>query len=164
MIGFLTWLEQSALGHFVRGAGPWTYPLINLAHILGIAALFGAVLVIDLALLGVGRKRPPAALAAIAAAASPIAAAGFFLAATTGIGLLATNGSEYAGNPFLLIKFPAIGLGLVNAAIINRSAAWRALRAGTPSPDALRRLRVMAATSLTCWLVAIGAGRMIGYW
>lgn len=164
MIGFLTWLEQSALGHFVRGSGPWTYPLINLAHILGIAALFGAVLVIDLALLGVGRRRPQAALAAIAAAASPVAAAGFLLAAMSGIGLLVTNGSEYAGNPFLLIKFPAIGLGIINAAIVTRSAAWRALATGTVAPDDSRRLRLMAVTSLACWTVAISAGRLIGYW
>ena len=164
MISILTWLEQSALGHFVRESGPWTYPLVNLAHILGIASLFGSILVIDLALLSVGRRRPPAALAAIVEAARPIALAGFLVAATSGIGLLASNGSEYAGNPFLLIKFPAIGLGLINAAIVERSTAWRALRAGQPSPADARRLTLLAVTSLTCWTVAIGAGRMIGYW
>lgn len=164
MTSFLTWLEQSGLGHLVRESGPWTYPLINLAHILGVSALFGAVLVIDLALLGVGRKRSAVALAAIASAASPVAGFGFVVAATSGLGLLASNGSEYAGNPFLLIKFPAIGLGLINAGILTRSSAWRALTAGALSPADTRRLTLMAATSLTCWIVAIGAGRMIGYW
>lgn len=164
MLSVLTWLEQSALGHWVRESGPWTYPLVNLTHLLGIAALFGAVLVIDLALLGIGRKRSAAALAAIASAASPVAAAGFLVAATSGLGLLASNGSEYAGNPFLLIKFPAIGLGLINAGVLTRSSAWRALAAGQPSPADTRRLTVMAATSLTCWIVAVAAGRLIGYW
>jgi hypothetical protein len=164
MIGFLTWLEQSPLGHFVRESGPWTYPLVNLAHILGLATLFGSVLVIDLAILGVGQRRAPADLAAIASAARPLALTGFLIAAASGLGLLATNGSEYAGNPFLVIKFPAIGLGLVNAIVVERSAAWRALRAGQPSPADTRRLTLMAGTSLTCWTVAIGAGRMIGYW
>jgi hypothetical protein len=164
VISFLTWLEQSALGHLVRESGPWTYPAINLAHIFGIATLFGSVLIVDLALLGLGRSRTPAALAAIADAAAPLAAAGFLLAAASGIGLLASNGTEYAGNPFLLVKFPAIGLGAANALAINRSSAWRALRAGDPTPSDRRRLRRMAGVSLVCWSSAIGAGRMIGYW
>jgi hypothetical protein len=164
VIGFLTWLERSSLGHLVRESGPWTYPLVNLAHILGVASLFGSVLLIDLALLGVGRRRTPAALAAIVEGARPVALAGFLVAATSGIGLLASNGSEYAGNPFLLIKFPAIGLGLINAAIVERSSAWKTLRAGQASPADRHRLIIIAATSLTCWTVAIGAGRLIGYW
>jgi hypothetical protein len=161
---FLRWIEQSALGHLVRDSGPWTYPVVNLAHILGIAALFGSVLVLDLALLGFGRKRSAASLSAIADAAPPIAAAGFLVAVTSGVGLLASNGSDYIGNPFLLIKFPAIALGLINAVAVRRSAAWRALRAGSASAADARALSRMAGASLACWTVAIGAGRMIGYW
>ena len=41
-------MELSGLGRFIRGAGPWAYPIVNLTHILGIASLFGATLVIDL--------------------------------------------------------------------------------------------------------------------
>jgi len=51
-------MYASALGHFMRESGPWTYAIVNLAHILGIAALFGAVLIIDLRLLGVWRRTP----------------------------------------------------------------------------------------------------------
>jgi hypothetical protein len=160
--GFLTWIEQSALGHFVRDSGPWTYPVVNLVHILGIATLFGSILVLDLALLGVGRKR--SAASAMAHAVPPIAAAGFVTALASGVGLLASNGSEYIGNPFLLIKFPAIALGAINAAVVRRSAAWRGLRAGAASPADCHPLRLMAATSLVCWTIAIAAGRMIGYW
>jgi len=161
---FLTWLEQSALGHLVRESGPWTYPVINLAHILGIGLLFGSVLTIDLALVSRRRHRSAASLAAVADAAGPVAAAGFLLAACSGIGLLASNGSEYVGNPFLLVKFTAIALGLVNAILVNRSSAWRALRDGAATPADARRLSAMAVVSIVCWTWAIGAGRMIGYW
>jgi hypothetical protein len=159
----LSWIEQSALGHVVREAGPWAYPLINLAHILGIATLFGAVVAMDLSLLGVGR-RSPAALSAIVAAAAPVARAGFLLAALSGVALLATNATEYVANPFLLVKFPVIALGLANALLVNRSPAWRALRDGTMTAAERRRLAVGAAISLACWTTAVGAGRMIGYW
>jgi hypothetical protein len=157
-------IEQSALGYFIRDSGPWTYPLVNLAHILGIATLFGSVLVIDLALLGVGGKRSPTSLAAIAEAAPPVALTGLVLAVASGVGLLASNATEYSGNPFFAIKIPAIGLGALNAIVIRRSPAWRALERAEPSPTDERRLRRMAAMSLVCWTVAIGAGRMIGYW
>jgi hypothetical protein len=53
-----------------------------------------------------------------------MAASGFTLAVITGAGLLATKATEYVGNPFLYIKFPAIALGLVNVLLIHRSAPW----------------------------------------
>ena len=64
----LAWLESSALGMFMRGSGPWTYPVVNLIHILGVATLFGAVLILDLRLLGVWRRAP---LPPITTAAAP---------------------------------------------------------------------------------------------
>ena len=52
------WLQASALGHFMRESSVWTYAIVNLTHILGVASLFGSVLVLDLRLVGVGRRRP----------------------------------------------------------------------------------------------------------
>jgi hypothetical protein len=171
--GFLTWIESSALGHFVRESGAWTYPLVNLAHVLGIGALFGSIAVLDLALMGAGWKMPktsngsPASqtlLPALADAAPPVAAAGFLLAVTSGIGLLSSNATEYQDNPFFLIKFPAIALGVLNAVAIRRSTAWRAIGTRELAPREVRRLAWMGAASLICWIAAIAAGRMIGYW
>src|SRR6266496_2953619 len=105
MSDFMAWLQHSAIGHAMRESGVWTYAIVNLAHILGIATLFGAVLVLDLRLLGVWRN---VALQAIAQPVVPVAAAGFIVAASSGICLLATKATEYVGNPFLYIKFPAI--------------------------------------------------------
>jgi hypothetical protein len=161
MLSALSWLQASALGHFMRESSAWTYAVVNLAHILGISSLFGSVLVIDLRLLGAWRQVPRSS---IAATASPIATMGFVLAAASGIGMLSANGTEYVGNPFLLVKFPAIGLGLVNALAIRRSSAWRAGRTRELDSREERQLRVMGGTSLLCWLTAITAGRMIGYW
>jgi hypothetical protein len=160
-LSFLTWIQASALGHFMRDSGAWTYAIVNLAHILGIATLFGSVLMLDLRMMGAWRRIP---LPAIAAAASPLAAAGFGTAVVSGLGLLSANATDYAGNPFLAIKFPAIAIGLLNAVIARRSAAWRASGSRELTASERRRLAIMGGTSLACWLAAIGAGRMIGYW
>jgi len=157
----MEWLQGSALGHFMRESGPWTYAVVNLAHILGVASLFGSLLILDLRLLGAWRRIP---LALLADAAVPVATAGFIVAAASGAGLLATKATEYVGNPFLYIKFPAIAIGLVNVAAVNISPAWRARRTRELSSREVRQLAVMGGTSLACWFTAIAAGRMIAYW
>lgn len=161
MADLLVWLEGSALGHAMRNAGVWTYGIVNLTHILGVSSLFGSVLVLDLRLIGLWRRVP---LGAIARPTVPIATAGFIVAATSGVCLITTNGSEYVGNPFLLIKFPAIFLGVVNVAILSRLPAWKARETRDVTESEQRVLSVFGAISLLSWLTAIGAGRLIGYW
>jgi hypothetical protein len=157
----LAWLEGSSLGHAMRGAGVWTYGLVNLIHILGVSALFGSLLLLDLRLLGFWRRVP---LASIATAAVPVSRAGFAVAAASGVCLLVTNATEYAGNPFLLLKFPAIAVGLLNVMVLETLREWRARGERDATPPESRRLAIVGGISLLCWSVAIASGRMIGYW
>jgi hypothetical protein len=157
----LAWLESSALGHGMRGSGVWAYGVVNLVHILGVASLFGSVLLLDLRLLGAWRRIP---LAALAGPVVPIASAGFVVAAMSGVCLLSTNATQYVGNPFLLVKFPAIGLGLVNVAVLNSLPAWKTRGTREPTIRERRQLAAAGGLSLASWLTAVGAGRMIGYW
>ena len=158
---FLAWMQSSTLGLFMRESGVWTYAIVNLFHILGIATLFGAILILDLHLLGVWRRVPIAALSRVTV---PVARVGLAVAATTGVGLLSTNATEYNGNPFLLIKFSAIAVGLLNVWILSRLPAWLACGERDLSARERRQLRVMGGVSLASWLTAVAAGRMIGYW
>jgi hypothetical protein len=126
-----------------------------------VASLFGSVLILDLRLLGLWQRIP---LAPLSGAIVPVASLSFALAATTGIALFATMATEYEGNPFLLIKFPAIALALLNVMILNRTPAWRARGARALSPNEERQLAVMGGVSLVCWFTAVAAGRLIAYW
>ena len=157
----MAWLQGSALGHAMRESGIWTYGVVNLVHILGVASLFGSVLILDLRLLGVWRG---VALEAISRPTVPLATAGFVIAALSGVCLLATKATEYLGNPFLYIKFPAIGLGVLNVALLQRVGAWKQRRVRTLTPGEERTLALFGGVSLFCWLTGVTAGRMIGYW
>ena len=157
----LAWLEGSAFGQFVRGLGVWAYGFINLAHILGLSTLFGSVLVLDLRLLGFWKHTP---VATIARPTVPLAAFGFVFAAVSGLCMLAVNGTEYSGNPFLYVKFPAIAVGLFNVAVLQFLPAWKARATRELSPRERGQLAVAGGISLLCWLTAITAGRMIAYW
>ena len=157
----MAWLEASALGYAMRETGVWTYAVVNLAHILGIASFFGAIAILDLRLIGLWQRIP---LAQLERPTLAMARLGFAVAVITGSGLLATKATEYVGNPFLLIKFTAIPLGLVNLAILHNLPAWKE-RANPDAPLRQRRqLAFAGATSLVCWLIALSAGRMIAYW
>ena len=145
----------------MRESGVWTYGVVNLIHILGVASLFGAVLVLDLRLLGFWQN---VALAAIARATVPVAATGFAIAAASGICLLATKATDYVGNPFIYIKFPAIALGLLNVVALNSLPAWKARKTRELSSHERLQLAIAGGVSLVCWVTAISAGRMIGYW
>ena len=161
MYPFMAWLQDSALGHAMRESGVWTYGIVNLIHILGVASLFGSILVLDLRLLGAWSKVP---IALVARPAIPVAATGFAVAATSGIGLLATKATEYVGNPFLYIKFPAIALGIINVVLLNSLSGWKDRNIRELSLREHRQLKYAGGFSLMCWLTAITAGRMIGYW
>ncbi len=158
---FLAWMESSALGVAMRQSGPWAYGVVNLGHILGVSTLFGSVLVLDLHLIGLWRRGP---LDVLSRATVPVAQVGFTIAAATGVALLSTNATEYIGNPFFLIKFPAVGLGLVNVWALSRTAAWRARGERQLSAREQWQLAVLGGLSLGCWLISVSAGRMIGYW
>ena len=157
----MAWLQGSALGHAMRESGVWAYGVVNLVHILGVASLFGAVVVLDLRLLGLWRK---VSLPAISTPTVAVAATGFVIAAVSGVGLLATKATEYVGNPFLYIKFPSIGLGLLNVLALSSLTAWKQHKIRELSSREQSKLAMFGGLSLLCWLTAIAAGRMIAYW
>ncbi len=155
------WYEGSALGQAVRSAGVWSYAILNLFHIVGVATLFGSILILDLKLLGAFRS---VSLAMICVPTVRLAAAGFAVAALTGLCLLATNATEYAHNPFLLLKFGAIFVALMNVLVLHRSTAWRRRAAGDLSGRQHLQLRLGGGVSLAAWATTVTAGRMLGYW
>jgi len=155
------WLEHSALGEFTRSLGVWSYGVINLVHILGITLLFGSILILDLRLLGAWRQVP---LALLSRPTTTMARIGLVLAVSSGIPMLSVKTTDYIGNPFLLIKFPAIALALLNIWLVHRTTAWREHRERVLVPAEQRRLAQGAALSLAFWMTAITSGRMIGYW
>jgi hypothetical protein len=157
----MAWLQASPLGHAMRENGVWIYGIVNLIHILGVASLFGSVVVLDLRLLGAWRKIP---LRSISGPIVPVALTGFCVAVPSGLCLLATKATEYIGNPFIYIKFPAIGLGILNVAVLHSLPAWKQHRVRELSSGEEFKLAVVGGVSLLCWLTAISAGRMIAYW
>ena len=157
----LVWLEQSALGELMRTSSLWTYPIVNLLHIFGIAALFGAATIIDLRLLGVWRSVP---LAPSAIPRSPLRRQVSFSPRRRAWDCsprIRPSTSAIRSCSSSSARSPS---GLINVAALNLSPAWKAHRERELQPSEQRRLAIFGGISLADWITAVAAGRLIAYW
>lgn len=151
MDALLALLEQSPPAQWLRFSR-WGYAAVNTLHVLGIALLVGAIVPLDLRLLGWRRHVP---LAPLARLLQSVALAGLLLAITAGALLFISRATEYAAQPLFLIKLTLIALAVLNALALNTvPQLTHASRA---------RLRVAAGLSLLLWPTALVAGRFLAF-
>lgn len=156
MIAALTGLEQLPLAAALK-TSVWLYPLVNTAHIVGVALLFGAIVPYDLRLLGLWRGIDPAVLARVLV---PVAAIGLVVAASAGSLLFITQAGDYLASPFFLAKMAVLTLAVLTAAVAL-VLGRRSSRAGLVAiPGAVR---LCAGLSIALWLCVITLGRLVGY-
>jgi amino acid transporter len=133
------------------------YLLVNAAHIISIGLLFGAIVTLDLRILGLFKQYP---MNVLGPPLSRVAAAGVALAVVTGLMLFSVRPIAYVQNTAFLIKIWVIGLGVVNALLLTSNRYWRrALLQGKTH----WKLRLPALLSLVFWVSAIIAGRWTGF-
>ncbi|HKY09891.1 MAG TPA: hypothetical protein VJQ55_16695 [Candidatus Binatia bacterium] len=147
-------LESTALATSLRNS-VWSYPLVNAAHILGVALLVGSIVPLDLRLLGAWRSAPVAPLWNIL---TRTAGAGLILAAIFGTLLFITRATEYVSSNLFAMKMIAISLGAVNALALRMAFQARSNEWKLPF-----RLRFAAGFSLAAWVSALTLGRLVGY-
>lgn len=149
-------LEASPIADALK-AFPTLYALVNAAHIISIGLIVGAILPLDLVLLGLVRNAPPAALASFLNRSATV---GVGLAVATGLCLFTTRAGEYAANPAFLTKIALLFVGVINALILTRAISWKAvLDGGKPAS----RVKAAAGVSFLAWVGAVVAGRFIGF-
>jgi hypothetical protein len=155
----LEWLAPLAETPLARAliVSPTLYLLVNAAHIMAIATLFGSILALDLKLLGLG---PAVPLPPVAAYLSRIAGIGLLLAILTGFCLFSVRPLEYARNTAFLAKLALVALGLLNVAVAHFAPGWRRVLAGDAPAMSVR---LGAAISILIWIGAVVAGRWIGF-
>ena len=153
MEAFLAALEASGPAQYLRDLR-WGYAAVNGVHILGIALLVGAVLPLNLRLLGFWRNVPQDELIRVLV---PATIAGFALAAITGPLLFSVRAQEYADIGFFQLKLALIVLGVVSAAMLHRGYGFM-LEGASRS-----RVRWHALASIGCWVGALACGRLIAF-
>jgi hypothetical protein len=152
----LHWLAAWPVASFFRSSTA-AYATLNALHIVSIGLIVGSIAALDLRLLGVFRAAP---LSALGRPLVRVAATGVATAVVSGFLLFSVRPLAYAENPAFLLKVALVAIGVANALAVRASRSWRdACRSGEITP----RLRLGAAVSLVTWVLAVFAGRWIGF-
>jgi len=160
MIGeWLAVLEGTALARALRDS-VIVYPLVNAAHIAGIALLVGSIVPLDLRLLGAWRRVP---LAPLWHVLTRTAASGLALAIVAGALLFSTRATEYVESSLFVCKMMAVGVGTANALALRIIGAEEVLRTQPTNARPLRRVQLAGGISLVAWLTTLTLGRLVGY-
>jgi hypothetical protein len=151
-------IESSALGAAIRQSS-WAYMAANVTHILSLMAFAGAIVVMDLRMIGVFAATSPGFILRQARKAAIFAFAGLVL---SGLTLFAAEASHAVLNRVFQIKLGLIALGLANIVAFE---VWvtpkvQNLAPLRPLPDAARPI---AIASLVIWFCVAACGRLIAY-
>jgi uncharacterized membrane protein len=133
------------------------WPTMEAIHFLGMALLFGPLLLTALRLIGVARQIPYAALHRLL----PFGVLGFALNVATGILFFIMNASRYAAITYGFYPKMALivvgGLAVVYLTIFERP--WRL----APGEDAPVGAKLVAVGTVATWVLVIAFGRLLPY-
>lgn len=152
----LDWLAYWPGAVWLQRSGT-AYLFVNAAHILGIGLLLGAVLPLDLRLVGFFRSYP---IETIGPFLLRVGSVGLALALLTGLWLFTVQPKQYAANSAFLWKLALLVLALANLGVQHyRQSFQDALRGGSIETG----VRFRAGLSAVLWLSILVAGRWIGF-
>lgn len=141
----------------------WLFAIIESFHLMGLALLGGAILLVDLRLLGLGVREESATK--LARDAQPVLIGSLALMLVSGVLLYLSEATKFYSEGFWdSAEFPFVYkmLFLCLATTFTFTIRRQALAAGVPLGPLRRRL--VALTSMLLWLgVAVG-GRGIGFY
>ena len=151
---FFRWCESTAIGTAVRDS-VWAFPILEAVHLLGLCMLGGALLVVDLRLLGAGLTRQPVARLARHARRWLITALAILI--STGVPLLLSEAIKAYYNTSFWVKMTTLPIALAFTFAVRERVARQ--ENGEPGV----RGKVVGAVSLALWFTVAAAGRWIGF-
>jgi hypothetical protein len=155
LLPFFEWCEATLVGEAVRRSH-WLFPVVESVHLLGLALLGGALLVVDLRLLGFGLTRHTAS--ELARDAQPWLIGSILVMIGTGIPLFLSEAVKCYHNDAFWVKITTLPVAMAFTFTVRRRVALG---------DTGRRSRVWSAAvgvaSLALWLTVGAAGRWIGF-
>ena len=155
----LKWLEATALATQIRES-LFLFPFAEAAHVIGLALVFGTILVLDLRLLGFASSERP--FGKVAGDILKVTWIGFAIAVITGALMFITNADVYFHNTYFRVKMLLLALSGVNMAAFEVTAR-KSVQEWDTAKSAPRSGRIVATCSLVLWISIIFTGRLIGF-
>jgi hypothetical protein len=148
-------LEAGPIGDAIRSS-TWLFPFIEAFHLVGLAVIGGAVLLVDFRLLGLGLKRQP--VSELARDAQPWLIGGLVFMIGSGVPLFLAESIKCYYSFAFWTKMTALALAILFTFTVRRRVAL----AEQPRVDAFR-MRVVGAISILRWSTVGWGGRWIGF-
>jgi hypothetical protein len=146
-------LEAGPIGDAIRSS-TWLFPFIEAFHLVGLAVIGGAVLLVDFRLLGLGLKRKP--VSELARDAQPWLIGGLVFMIGSGVPLFLAESIKCYYSFAFWTKMTALALAILFTFTVRRRVAM----AEQPRVDAMR---VVGAISILLWSTVGWGGRWIGF-
>lgn len=137
-------------------SSPWLFPVIATIHLMGLAVIGGAVLLVDLRLLGFGLQRQP--VAQLARDAERWLVGSLLVMVSTGILLFMCFATKYYYLTFFWVKMAALFLVLVFTFSVRRRVVMADETRMNPVWS-----KLVALVSLSLWTTVAIGGRWIGF-
>lgn len=137
----------------------WMFPTIESLHVLALAVVVGSIMIMDLRLLGIARRRLP--VTQVAEEILPWTWMAFVSAAITGGLMFVSRAADYWENDFFRVKIVLLGLAGLNMGVFHLMT-WRAVEAWREGATPMAA-RAAALTSLMLWIAIVICGRWIGF-
>jgi hypothetical protein len=144
-------IEASALGQTIRES-TWLFPAIEATHLLSLALLGGSVLIISLAVLGVGLKVSPAEIYKSARRYMNGAVIALLI---TGILLGVSEPVKLYGRQAFWVKMISLAIALLVTYFLFNPLVRRGQTGFA--------MRSIAGLTMAAWLMVAMAGRWIGF-
>jgi hypothetical protein len=155
LLPFIEWTASTSLSHAISTSA-WAFAVIESIHLLALSVIGGAVLIVDLRLLGFGIRAQT--LPELAREAQPWFIGSWLVMILTG-GLLFVSEPQklYYSTPFA-VKMTCLLLGTIFALTVRRRVAL----AGEDRVSPLV-MKLVAIVSLGLWFGVGAGGRWIGF-
>jgi hypothetical protein len=148
-------LEQSAIGEAIRNS-LWMFPIIEAFHLIGLAVIGGAILVVDFRLLGLGLRNHP--VAKLARDMQPWVIGSVIVMVASGLPLFLSEAIKCYYSFAFWTKMTALLFALLFTFTIRRNV--------TSAPDnrvSPLLYKVVGLTSIALWSTVGWGGRWIGF-
>src|SRR5262252_5312932 len=155
LLPYFQWLSDTRVSQAI-GQSSWAFAVVESVHLLALAVIGGAVLMVDLRLLGLGLRDQP--IERVARDAFPWFVGSLIVMLITGFGLFMSEAIKcYYRTPFW-VKMGSLLLAMIFAFTVRRKVAL----AGEGQVRPIW-LKVVAVVSLVLWFAVGASGRWIGF-
>ena len=154
LLALFQWCEHSAIGEAIRNS-VWLFPLIEAFHLVGLGVTAGAVLIVDLRLMGFGLRQYP--VSQVAKDAEPWLLGSITLMFASGIPLFLSESTKCYYSTAFWVKMTSLFLVLIFTFTLRRRVV---MADASLSPT---WGKVAAAVSLLLWAGVGWGGRWIGF-